>query len=101
MAQRPSVTNRLAAKYKQASRSEKSEILDQLVELTGWHRDWARTQLRQAGSVRVAAPRKARTPTYSPRVVSGLEQCWRVASSAPGGDGSSATSRCSSMPPRR
>src|SRR4051812_11772645 len=79
MAQRRAVTDRLATKYRQGNRSEKSAILDQLVELTGWHRDWARAQLRQAGTVRVAAGRKARRPTYSPRGGSGLEQWWGVA----------------------
>lgn len=79
MAQRHAVTNQMATKYRQATRGGKSEILDQLVDLTGWNRDHARHELCRAGTVRAAKPRKARAPTYSARVVSGLEQCWRVA----------------------
>ncbi len=54
-------------------------MLDRLCESTGWHRDHARTRLREAGTVRVVTPRKARQATYSVRVVAGLEACWRVA----------------------
>jgi hypothetical protein len=79
MGQRQAVTNRLAARYKQANRADKTEILDQLVELTGWHRDHARAALRRAGTVRVAAPRHARPPVYDTTIIAALTTCWAVA----------------------
>ena len=78
MGARRAVTNRLANQYKRGSRSEKGVILDQLVELTGWNRGHARSRLLRAGDVPVVRVSTPRVPTYSSRVVSALELCWRA-----------------------
>lgn len=79
MGERRAVTKKLAIQYKRGSRSEKSVMLDQLVDLTGWSRDHARARLCGAGEVRVVRVRSPRAPRYSSRVVSALELCWRAA----------------------
>ncbi len=83
MGQRNAVTKKLAAAYRRGSRTEKTRTLDQLCELTGWHRDHARKALREAGRVRAGRVRAARTsrprPTrYSDALVEALAVCWRV-----------------------
>lgn len=48
MGQRQAVTKKLATAYKRGTRANKTRLLRQVVELTRWHRDYARSALRTA-----------------------------------------------------
>jgi len=80
MAQRDAVSRQVAVRYRDASRVDKSRILDELCAVTQWHRDHARKALRRAlvprpvGRKRKSLPRQV----YGRDVVAALEVCWAV-----------------------
>jgi hypothetical protein len=78
LATRKEITRAQAVKYQAGSRVAKSDILDTLCEMTGFHRDYARRVLRAALVPRVVAARAPRAPKYDANVVAALEKCWAV-----------------------
>jgi hypothetical protein len=78
MATRKEITRAQAVKYQAGSRTVKSDILDTLCEVTGFHRDYARRALRAALVPRAVTARAPRAPKYDANVVAALEKCWAV-----------------------
>jgi hypothetical protein len=78
MVARKEINKTQAVRYRDGSKAEKSEILDTVCEVTGYHRDHARRALRVALSPRVPAARAPRAPKYGANVVAALEKCWAV-----------------------
>ncbi len=85
MAERKAVTAAIRSRYQRASKKEKGKILAEFIELTGYHRVYARSVLRTGGQkfVRKQAtaaeskPEKSRK-VYDQQVLLKLRQIWMI-----------------------
>ena len=66
-------------RYSGADRKERSKVLDEFCEATGYHRKYAIALLKVAADEPVVKERKRRGPTYSAKSVRVLEQIWKAA----------------------
>jgi hypothetical protein len=71
------LTKRTHARYLQASKSEKTRILDEFVAATGYHRKHAIRKLRQ-GIPECHRERRGRQRTYTGDAVSAMAEIWRI-----------------------
>lgn len=78
MSERRAVTKKLALEYRRGEKARKGQILDQICELNGWHRNHARKALTQALMLKVVQPRPSRPPIYGEPVVAALRFLWAV-----------------------
>ena len=84
MRSRAEITSRFARAYAKASKKVKGEVLDQVVQVTGWSRDNARRRLvagakagpASRGRRAVAGPRKPRARKYSYDAIKVLQRVW-------------------------
>jgi len=79
MRQRQAVTRRLAQEYQKAHKKRKGQILDTLVQLTGYQRSYAARVLRQALHPRPPRPgKRRRSVIYDREVFRALAQIWVI-----------------------
>ena len=77
MGARREITAAVAERYRQAGRSEKARILDELCAVTGWHRKHAVRALAAQATASPATPRQ-RKPTYGAAIKDALVALWEA-----------------------
>ena len=77
-ASRHDLVRALAPRYGHVSKHEKSQILDQLCEVTGYTRKYALTLLKDPPADEPVARTRHRSPSYGPAEVELLRLCWLV-----------------------
>lgn len=70
---------RYRKRYREADRRERSKVLDEFCELTGYHRKYAITLLNRPDEEGAVGGRRRRGPTYSPKAIRVLESIWKAA----------------------
>ncbi|MET3932991.1 hypothetical protein [Arthrobacter sp. OAP107] len=78
MVQQQAVSKKKAIAFQSAVRTGKFRILDELVDLTGQHRGYAKAALPEALVLKMVRPRPGRTPVYGPDLLPALIKCWAV-----------------------
>ena len=66
-------------RYRQATRPERSPLLNEFCRVTGYHRKYALRLLNGPPPGRTRPPRRRRPPTYGPRVIQVLAAIWAAA----------------------
>jgi hypothetical protein len=76
MEERKAVTRQMAKRYARVSKREKTRMLDELCELTGWTRRHARRALQKVVHGSAERPRRTRDRFYGKDVVQPLRLVW-------------------------
>jgi len=75
---RTEITAKYARAFRTASRKAKSQLLDEVVAVTGWCRDNVRRRLGQAVTPRAVRPWSGRPKKFSPEAIGVLERVWAI-----------------------